>query len=229
MPKALIRQILNELKSAANPERKAWMEGYSASAMSFLGVPVPEIRKAARTVGRELKGSSKEEVLLVAFGCIETGFQEARQAAYEILEMRKEHLPAIGAKQLEQLGAGNDNWASVDSFSTSVAGRVWREGGVKDSLIRKWARSKDPWWRRTALVSTIPLNLRSRGGTGDPVRTLSICEMLVDDRHPMVVKALSWALREVIPHDPDSVQEFIDHHEDDLAALVLREVRKKLS
>jgi 3-methyladenine DNA glycosylase AlkD len=45
----------------------------------------------------------------------------------------------------------------------------------------------------------------------------------------MVVKALSWALRELIPHDPDAVRNFLSQHEEVLAARVKREVRNKLT
>ncbi len=43
-----------------------------------------------------------------------------------------------------------------------------------------------------------------------------------------MAKALSWALRTVIAHDPAGVRAFLDAHADDLAALVKREVRRKL-
>ena len=42
-------------------------------------------------------------------------------------------------------------------------------------------------------------------------------------------KALSWALRELVVHDPDAVREFLEEHEDALAARVKREVRNKLT
>jgi hypothetical protein len=40
-------------------------------------------------------------------------------------------------------------------------------GRVPDSLIHRWARSPDRWWRRAALVSTVPLN-SGAGGAGTP-------------------------------------------------------------
>jgi 3-methyladenine DNA glycosylase AlkD len=96
-------------------------------------------------------------------------------------------------------------------------------------LIRKWAHSEDRWWRRAALVSTVALNMRSRGGGGDVPRTLEVCRLLVADHDDMVVKALSWALRELVVHDPDAVDEFLSQYEDALAARVKREVRNKLT
>ena len=71
--------------------------------------------------------------------------------------------------------------------------------------------------------------MRSYGGTGDTPRTLEICEMLAADREDMVQKALSWALRELVWHDRNAVQSFLDYHDDHLAARVKREVRTKLT
>ena len=79
------------------------------------------------------------------------------------------------------------------------------------------------------LVSTVGLNVRSRGGCGDVPRTLGVCWLLVDDYDDMVVKAMSWALRELVKHDPDAVREFLSEHEDVLAARVKREVMNKLT
>ena len=132
------------------------------------------------------------------------------------------------AKSLADLGAGNDSWEEVDTFACYVAGPAWREGQVSDALIRRWASSRDRWWRRTAVVSTVALNNKARGGDGDTARTLMICKMLVADRDDMVVKALSWALRELSKRDPKSVRTFLREHHHVLAARVVREVNSKL-
>ena len=53
-----------------------------------------------------------------------------------------------------------------------------------------WARSPDRWLRRSALVATV-------GAKAEAARTLAVCAGLAADRDDMVVKALSWALREL--------------------------------
>jgi 3-methyladenine DNA glycosylase AlkD len=93
----------------------------------------------------------------------------------------------------------------------------------------QWARSRDPWWRRAALVSTVPLNAKSLGGVGDTKRTIRICTALRADRDPMVVKALSWALRELSKRDPLAARKFLRAYEDILPRIVVREVLTKLN
>jgi 3-methyladenine DNA glycosylase AlkD len=55
-----------------------------------------------------------------------------------------------------------------------------------------------------------------------------VCRVLVDDRDDMVVKALSWALRELAKREPASVECFIRDEQRRLAPRVRREVTSKL-
>ena len=80
-----------------------------------------------------------------------------------------------------------------------------------------------------ALVATVPLNVKSQGGRGDIARTLGVCERMLDDRDDMVIKAMSWALRELVVHDPHAVAAFLATHDARLASRVKREVRNKLT
>jgi 3-methyladenine DNA glycosylase AlkD len=45
----------------------------------------------------------------------------------------------------------------------------------------------------------------------------------------MVAKGMSWALRELVVHDAEAVEEFLTEHEAELSARVKREVRNKLT
>ncbi len=145
--------------------------------------------------------------------------------------MLNAHPTAVGQltrAEVSRLGRGIDSWGDVDMFACFVAGPAWRERRVTDSDVLRWARSRDRWWRRAAVVSTVPLNSRVRGGEGDPPRTLRVCSVVLDDRDPMVVKALSWALRELAKRDASAVRAFLAHNDERVAALVRREVTTKL-
>jgi 3-methyladenine DNA glycosylase AlkD len=151
-----------------------------------------------------------------------------RWQAYEIIAAHKATFCGLSADELEELGQGINSWWSVDSFARTLSGPAWRDGLISDELIVKWADSPDLWWRRAALVSTVAFNIRSQGGKGDVYRTLSICQLLVTDHEDMVVKALSWALRELVYFDPSAVEGFLNEHEQVLAGRVKREVGNKL-
>ena len=92
----------------------------------------------------------------------------------------------------------------------------------------RWARSPDICSRRTAIVSTVALNERHLG-PGDAGRTLAVCDLFIDAREDLIVKALSWALRELGIRDEPTVIEWLKAHESRLPPCVLREVRTKLA
>jgi len=191
------------------------------------------IRALRREYSKRLAKELPEDILALALRLIdEPGFEprnfEPRFIAYELIHHHRVALQSVRAKDVQRLARGLDSWYGVDTFAPLVAGPAWREGQIPDSLIHRWARSKDLWQRRAALVCTVALNNKARGGKGDAARTLAVCELLVADREDMVVKAMSWALRELAKRDPQAVQAFVQKHEDKLAARVKREVGNKL-
>jgi 3-methyladenine DNA glycosylase AlkD len=151
-----------------------------------------------------------------------------RWQAYEIIAGNKAAFRSLNAELLEQLGQGINSWWSTDAFGRTLAGPAWKNGLVADELMVKWAHSPDLWWRRAALVSTVAFNVRSQGGKGDTRRTLLICRLLATDRADMVIKALSWALRELVYFDRQAVEGFLREYDEVLAGRVKREVGSKL-
>lgn len=196
------------------------------SAMS--GAATEELRAVRREFSRRLKDAAPHVVIELATLLLEVPRMDYRFFAYELVHHHPAALSHLNAWQLEQFGRGIASWGAVDCFAIFLGGPVWRDRRVPNSLIHGWARSADRWWRRAALVSTVPLNSKARGGSGDTYRTLQVCRLLERDSDPMVAKALSWALRELSKRDPRAVREFISSRKEILPALVLREVGNKL-
>ncbi|MFY9558045.1 MAG: DNA alkylation repair protein [Blastocatellia bacterium] len=187
------------------------------------------IRAVRREFSRELSKAPPEHVIQVSLRLLNRHAIESRFVAYELIRRHPAALASLREKDLKRFGNGIDSWGAVDMFGCYLAGPAWRENQVADRVIHRWARAKDRWWRRAALVSTVPLNSKAHGGRGDTARTLEVCRMLASDRDDMVVKALSWALRVLAKHDSTSVREFVAEHRDLLSARVVREVGNKLS
>lgn len=186
----------------------------------------PNIRAIRRQYSREIRGCQPEFALDLAFCLRETG--RLRWAAYEIVRHHRPTFETLTEADIERIGQGMDNWQSVDAFGCTLSGPAWRVGNLSDEAVHRWAASEDVWWRRVALVSTVGLNTRARGGTGDAARTLAVCTLLSADHEDMVQKAMSWALRTLVIHDREAVSDFLEVHHDSLAARVKREVRNKL-
>ncbi len=184
------------------------------------------MRLVRKKYSQELRSANAEFMLGLARELVQT--ESHRWIAFELIQAHPQAFACIGAKELEEFGAGINSWWRVDEFARTLAGPAWQKGQVSDELIWEWAHSSDRWWRRAALVSTVAWNVHSQGGPGDAPRTLRICELLAGDHEDMVVKALSWALRELVAYDTAAVEAFLRAHDSELSPRVKREVGNKL-
>jgi 3-methyladenine DNA glycosylase AlkD len=225
---AVADDAIARLRAQGDARRRDATLGYFPSRLENLGVGVPVIRGLARELARGLRDAPGSRVLSLASRLVASDTLEGRQVAYVLLDLHRAAREALTPRAVRALGRGIDNWGSVDAFAVLVAGPAWREGLVPDAEVERWAASRDRWWRRAALASTVALNLPSRGGSGDTPRTLRVAERLAGDPDDMVAKALSWALRVLARSDPEAVRGFLARHGDGLAARVRREVRNKL-
>lgn len=199
-----------------------------AELSALRGGGTPAVREVRRRFSRALAAEPPTVVLAIVRGLLEARSWMTRVVAYELLAGHRAAMGRLNGPAIDRLAQGLDDWGSIDLFGVTVSGVAWREGSVSDAHVMRWTRSPDRWRRRLALVSTVPLNSRARGGSGDVTRTLAVCRALADDRDDMVVKALSWALRELSKRDPRAVKAFLASEDERLAARVRREVRNKL-
>jgi 3-methyladenine DNA glycosylase AlkD len=228
-PREVASRIERALSPYADAERRAVLTGgYAPTGLRTLGVPAVKLRTVMRQFAGELRGAPARAVIDVALALVRGRTVEGRQVGYEIIARRPDARALLTTRLVERLGRGNDNWASVDGFAMFLSGPAWREGRVADADVARWARSPDRWWQRTALASTVALNIAARGGTGDPKRTLRVCSSFIGRTDPMLAKALSWSLRSLVQHDGAAVRAFLDKHHENLPALVRREVTTKL-
>ena len=191
-------------------------------------VDTPSVRALRRLYSRALANAPAAEVLRFVRSLLPGAGWPERLVACEVLASHAGALERVNDRVVEEMARGLADWGSVDLVGVTVVGQAWREGRVTDAKILAWARSPDRWRRRLALVATVPLNSRARGGTGDARRTLRVCRALLGDADDIVVKAMSWALRELAKRDPAAVKAFLAREDARLPARVSREVSSKL-
>ena len=232
MPSAarIAREILDELLAVGLPKRATLMAAeYMPTKLVHLGCTVPDVRRIARSHTRELKADPARTVDL-ALALVARRNHDARQVAYELLGAIPSARDGLSVKQLEALFDGNDNWSAVDGFCSALSGPQYSAGVLAPAVLERWARSRDPWLRRAALATVATAFQRSALRGQSPVTaSVRVCTRLVDDRHDHVVKALSWALRNLASRDREVVERFVAEHEARLAARVKREVVRKLA
>ncbi|HDZ41000.1 MAG TPA: DNA alkylation repair protein [Bacteroidetes bacterium] len=224
----LINKTLSFLNVHSDRSRKGLSEWYFPTSMKVIGVKSEDLKMITKLIRNDIAREDAGQIIRLCKEMALAGIFEVQQVAFGLLNKKYRIIEQLELNDILVLGTYMDNWASTDSFGTQVSGPAWRLGCITDDDIKKWASSADRWWRRVALVSTVALNLKSQRGDGDIGRTLMICEMLVADRDDMVIKALSWALRELSKRYPNETAEFIDGRKDVLAGRVTREVTRKL-
>jgi len=95
-----------------------------------------------------------------------------------------------------------NNWDLVDVTCPHVTGKHLID---KDrSILYKWAKSDDLWTKRIAMVSTFSF-IRQNDLEG----TFKIAEILFQDEHDLIHKAVGWMLREAGKRDIKKEETFL--------------------
>lgn len=159
---------------------------------------------------------------------LDSPFYEVRMGAVSIMDFqaRAKSTTTAARKALYDLYMRRhdriDNWDLVDRAAPHVVGRYLADR-PRDVLF-KLARSRNPWERRTAIVSTYYF-IRA----GDVDDTFRIAGMLVNDEHELVQKATGSWLREAGKKDQDALLRFLNAHARTMPRTTLRYATEKLS
>jgi len=212
--------IVRRLKSLGNREKaKAYSrffkcgKGEYGEGDRFLGVTVPEQRAIAKAnrdlpfpeIGK-LLGSPHHEARLTGLLVLTYAFEKADwEKQKSIFDFYLAHLPAV------------NNWDLVDVTAPPIVGRHLLEKKSARKILYRFAKSKNLWKRRIAVVSTFAFIRR-----GDFADTLAIVEMLLEDPHDLIHKATGWMLREVGKRDESVLKKFLDMHAAAMPRTMLR-------
>jgi len=224
----IVNEIMEALSDLGSAERREKSRTYFPTSQKVMGVTNPDLKQVLKELRRKYSDLDSSDWISLCKALVATGVFECQVLAFEMIGRDPKLLDALEYKDLSSLGRNLDNWASVDHYTVGIYGVLWGRGVVKDEHIEALLESDNFWDRRVAVVSTVALNLKSRGGKGDTARTLAVCERVVDERQDMIQKALSWALRELSKRDRNAVSLFMKRHEKRLASRVIREVSHKL-
>jgi len=226
--RVIVEEIIEAMEDLSSSKRQELSKHYFPTSQRVIGVTNPDIKGVIKELRSQHKEWTEGNWIGLCKALVDQGIFECQVVAFEIIGRDKKLLNALSYADVKDLGQNLDNWASVDHYTVGIFGVLWGKGVVKDHHIVKLLKSDHVWERRVAVVSTVALNLKSRGGTGDTPRTLAVCERVVDERHDMIWKALSWALRELSKRDREAVYGFLEKYGERMSKRVIREVRHKL-
>ena len=110
---------------------------------------------------------------------------------------------------------GINNWDLVDLSAPKIVGEYLLD--KEKDLLFKLARSKDLWEKRIAILSTQTF-IRNHFFED----TLNISEILINDKHDLIHKAVGWMLREVGNRNMQTEEEFLRKHYKTMPRTMLR-------
>ena len=171
--KAITAEIIESLESVSTPRRQEMSRHSFPTSQRVIGVTNPDMKEVGRAVRSNYTGWSEQQWIALCKNLVEQDVFECQVVAYEMIGRDRKLLNALTYDDLMALWRNLDNWASVDHYTVGIFGVLWGRGVVKDPHIDKLLDSDSFWDRRVAVVSTVALNLRSRGGTVDRTFTSS--------------------------------------------------------
>ena len=219
--------VRKELKSMADPDKAVILQRFFKTGLGqygegdiFLGVTVPQSRKIAKKFSqlqlvevKTLLYSRIHEERLVALLILVWRYSSALDNREEKEEIVKFYLDNI--KQV-------NNWDLVDLSAPNILGAHLIDNRDR-RLLYRLAKSENVWERRVAILATYHF-IRN----GDFSYTLKIAEMLLQDRHDLIHKAVGWMLREVGKRDATAQEAFLEKYWSVMPRTMLRYAIERL-
>lgn len=224
MSSALIDEIRAGLRAAADPGRAPQMQAYMKSALPFLGVAMPQVRRVARRAAQHHPFTTRAELeQAVRELWTHARFREERYAATTLLNTpsaRRLRSPELLSLYRELIVSGAW-WDHVDEVARRVGELRSRWPATITPELTQWTVADDLWLRRASIICQL--------GTGrdtDLALLMTAIEANAGEREFFLRKAIGWALRDYARTDPEWVRAFVGTHE--LSPLSQREALKHL-
>ena len=221
IPLPILRSRLRRLASPKDARNLSWYfktaPGEYGAGDRFIGVRVP----ALRLLAREFQALP----LPAAVELLQSPIHEERLLALLILSDSYQRVDEPGRAAIYRLYLENltrvNNWDLVDSSAPHIVGRHLEKRPRK--ILFRLARSKILWPRRVAVLATFHF-IRQ----GDFRDALRLAELLLDDEHDLMHKAVGWMLREMGKRDLAELKKFLRKHAARMPRTMLRYAIEKL-
>ena len=188
-------QLKKDLRQYINPEKAVFLPrffktgpGQYAEGDKFLGVTVPNQRLVAKKYKdlplnqvEKLIGSPWHEErltgLFILVGIYQKGDEKVKKEVYDFYISHTKNI---------------NNWDLVDTSAGYIVGQYLENRPEKMKVLRQLAKSDLLWERRIAMIATLAYIVK-----GSSEEALEIAEVLLNDKHDLIQKAVGWMLREV--------------------------------
>ena len=208
----IYNQIRFDLQKLANPTKATILSGFFKTSKGqygegdkFIGITVPLQREIAKKYYESASFVDLQKML-------ESKIHEYRLTSLLILvykydktknEKLKKEIYNFYLKNLQYI----NNWDLVDVTTPNIVGDYLLNNPKEKKILYKLVKSKNLWERRVAILATFRFIKEKQFED-----TLAISEILLNDTHDLIHKAVGWMLREMGKRDIKPLVKFLDQH-----------------
>jgi len=225
----MLKSLEQVIEKVSNPEKAKLLQRFFKTGKDeygegdiFLGIIVPEQRKIAKEFQnltleelQQILNSKIHEKRLIALLIL---IEQYKKATKEKNEQEKEKIFDFYLKNTRNI----NNWDLVDLSCHKIIGQYLSD--KKRDLLYKLAKSNNLWERRISIISTFAFIHYLQFED-----TIKLAELLLQDKHDLIHKAVGWALREVGKKDKHILIDFLDKHYKIMPRTMLRYSIEKLN
>jgi len=220
-----LKQLKKELNKLADKKQAVILSGFFKTGSGqygegdiFLGIKVP----VQRAVSKKYVGLNFKDLAEL----LNSKIHEYRLIALMILLSQYKKTDELGKKKIAEFYLKNtkniNNWDLVDLSCHYILGDYLLDKNRR--ILYKLAGSKNLWEKRIAIISTFAF-IRNKQFSD----TLKISEILLNDKHDLIHKAVGWMLREAGKRDGGVLENFLNKHYKIMPRTMLRYAIEKLS
>ncbi|MFC1687111.1 DNA alkylation repair protein [Patescibacteria group bacterium] len=216
--KRSLSQLKKDFLKLANPKQAKLLQGFFKTGKGeygegdvFLGIKVP----VQRTLVIKYRDLPRKDVLSL----LQSKIHEHRLTAVLILVDQFKRADEKDRKVIYRQYLKNakkvNNWDLVDLSAPNIVGTFLLH--KPRTILYKLAKSNNLWERRIAVLATF-MFIRNNDFTD----ALKITDVLLNDKHDLIHKAVGWMLREVGKRNQKVEEQFLKKHYKKMPRTMLR-------
>lgn len=221
----MLQELIKKLQEARNPQQAVILQRFFKTGVGeygegdkFLGIKVPIQKEIAKKYsGLNIAGIQK---------LLDSKIHEYRLVGLLILVNKFKHSDENGKGDIFNFYLKNtkniNNWDLVDLTSHKIVGEFLKD--KKRDKLYELAESKDLWEKRISIISCF-VYIKDH----DFKDALRISEILLNDKHDLIHKAVGWMLREIGKKDQQVLEDFLKKHYKNMPRTMLRYSIEKFS
>ena len=173
-------EVLDRLKTLANPEAVDKMKRFGITANNTYGVSIPDLRILSKEIGKNHP---------LALKLWSSGIHDARLLASLIDDPKK-----VTEQQMESWAQDFNSWDICDQ----CANNLFRKTQFAYQKVAEWSSRKEEFIKRTgfAILASLAVHDKKKEDK-EFIKFLEIIKREATDERNFVKKAINWALRQI--------------------------------